>query len=409
MRVLMLTNDSQMIDRRILQEAATLVHGGHSVHLLAGFECNGPADYDADGVHVHRFTYDWDDERLKKLRTRVRRWFPNNDRVIALVNRTFMFLAHRLFAISPFQRYILEQAYRYPSDVVHVHDLPMLVPGLALARTWGVPLVYDAHELYYAQDVLPKAVQKKYFTLERRLIRRADLVITVNEFIADLMAQRYGVPAPQVIYNAASEPTKAIDTEASLQQRVGGDGSIVLFQGWLSPERNIETLVRALPHVPEPTRLALIGYGGHEATLRQIAKELHVEHRVHFLGMIPSDQLLHLTREADLGAIPYLPIDDNHRYCSPNKFFEFVLAGVPILAHDLPFFRDMARRHGVVECTDFAQPEAVGRSIANLLTTGRLQTLRAQCHEARKVLNWTTEGAKLLRMYAGLPRARAAA
>lgn len=409
MRVVMLTNDSQMIDRRILQEAATLVRGGHTVHLLAGFECSGPAEYDADGVHVHRFTYDWDDERLKKLRSRVRRWFPNNDRVIALVNRTFMFLAHRLFRISPFQRYILEQAYRFPSDVVHVHDLPMLVPGLALARTWGVPLVYDAHELYYAQEVLPKAVQKKYFKLERRLIRQADLVITVNEFIAALMAQRYGVPAPKVIYNAASEPTATMDVGPSLRERVGESGPIILFQGWLSPERNIESLVRALPYVPEPAQLALIGYGGHEATLRQIAKELHVERRVHFLGMVPSEQLLHLTRGADLGVIPYLPIDDNHRYCSPNKFFEFVLAGVPILAHTLPFFQDMARRHGVVECTDYADPRAIGRSIADLLTGGKLAALREHCLQARTVLNWTTEGNKLLSLYAGLHRSRAAA
>jgi glycosyltransferase involved in cell wall biosynthesis len=405
MRVTMLTNDSQMIDRRILQEAATLVRGGHSVHLLGGFECPQPTEYVVRGVHVHRYSYDWDDERLKKIRA----FLPRNDRVIGLVNRAFMFLARRFFRISPFQRFILEKAYQFPADVVHVHDLPMLLPGVVLARGWGVPLVYDAHELYYAQEVLPKKVQRDYFKLEKRLIRQADLVITVNEFIARLMAQRYGIAEPRVLYNATEpltdEPAASLP---SLRERVGGTGPIVLFQGWLSAERNIETVVRAVPYMAEPAVLAIIGYGGHEPALRQIAHELGVERRVHFLGAVPSDQMLHYTRGASLGVIPYLPIDDNHRYCSPNKFFEYVLASVPVLAHELAFFQSMAQRHGVVACTDFTSPEAVGRTISRLLQAGELERMRESCVVAGKVLNWATEGEKLLGMYARFGTARAA-
>jgi glycosyltransferase involved in cell wall biosynthesis len=395
MRVVMLTNDCQMIDRRILQEAATLVEAGHEVHLLGGFECAQTADYLHRGVHVHRLTYDWDDERLKKIRS----YLPANDRVRMLVNRTFMFFARRFFRVSPFERFIMEQAFAYPSDIVHVHDLPMLKPGLAVAKAWGVPLVYDAHELYYAQDVLPVKMQRKYYRLEKKLIRHVDLAITVNEHIARLMSERYGVPAPQVLYNAADEPTDEVSTEPGLRERVGGDGPIVLFQGWISAERNIETIVKAVPFMAEPAVLAIIGYGAHEATLRQIAKDLGVEHRVRFLGAVPSDQILHLTRGADLGVIPYLPIDDNHRYCSPNKFFEYVMAGVPILAHELSFFQDMGKRHGVVQCTDFTSPEKVGRTISELLREGKLTAMQRSCVEARKVLNWRTEGEKLLKMY----------
>jgi glycosyltransferase involved in cell wall biosynthesis len=393
----MLTNDSQMIDRRILQEAATLVRGGHQVHLLAGFECPEPTEYVTRGVHVHRYNYDWDDERLKKIRA----YLPHNDRVIALVNRAFMFLARRFFRVTPFQRFILEKAYPFPADVVHVHDLPMLLPGVLLARGWGVPLVYDAHELYYAQEVLPKKVQRDYFKLEKRLIRQADLVITVNEFIARLMAERYRIAEPRVLYNATEPLTAAPAADLpSLRERVGGTGPIVLFQGWLSAERNIETVVRAVPYMAEPAVLGIIGYGGHEPVLRQIARELGIERRVHFLGPVPSEQMLHYTRGAALGVIPYLPIDDNHRYCSPNKFFEYVLAGVPVLAHELAFFQSMAQRYGVVACTDFTSPAAVGGTISRLLQAGELERMRERCLTAGRVLNWATEGEKLLGMYA---------
>lgn len=403
MRVTMLTDDCQMIDRRILQEAATLVEAGHQVHLLAGFECREPTEFTTRGIQVHRYNYDWDDERLKKLRL----YLPNNDRVRAFVNRAFMYLARRFFRVSPFQRFVLERAYQFPADVVHVHDLPMLLPGVLLARGWGVPLVYDAHELYYAQDVLPLETQRKYFRLEKKLIRHADAVITVNEFIARLMAERYGIPEPRVIYNATELPVQSADGP-SLRERVGGNAPIVLFQGWLSSERNIETIVRAMPHVAAPAVLAIIGYGGHEPTLRQIALSLGVQERVHFLGAVPSEHILHLTRGASLGVIPYLPIDDNHRYCSPNKFFEYVLAGVPILAHELAFFRAMRERHGVVECCDFTSPEAVGRTITTLLQSRQLERMRQRCADAARVLNWPTEAQKLLGIYAGLRQVKAA-
>jgi glycosyltransferase involved in cell wall biosynthesis len=319
-----------------------------------------------------------------------------------------MYLARRFFRVSPFQRFVLERAYQFPADVVHVHDLPMLLPGVLLARGWGVPLVYDAHELYYAQDVLPLHVQRKYYRLEKKLIREADVVITVNEFIARLMAERYGVPEPRVIYNA-TEPVTVDVTGPSLRDRVGVPGPIILFQGWLSAERNIDALVRAMPHVAAPALLAIIGYGGAEPELRRLARELGVEARVHFLGAVPSDQILHYTRGADVGVIPYLPIDDNHRYCSPNKFFEYVLAHVPILAHELPFFQSMGQRHGVVACTDFTSPEAIARALNQLLHDGQLQRMRECCRQAAQVLNWQTEGAKLLRYYEAITAVRAAA
>jgi glycosyltransferase involved in cell wall biosynthesis len=303
---------------------------------------------------------------------------------------------------------VLEKAYRYPADVVHVHDLPMLLPGTVLARTWRVPLVYDAHELYYSQKCLPPEIRRKYFRLEKRLIREADIAITVNEFLAQVMAERYGVAAPHVLYNAAELPAPAAPGESRLRERVGGTGPIILLQGWIDA-RNTDAIVRAMPYVAEPAVLAIIGYGPNEPLLRQLARDLGIEHRVHFLGAIPSDEILHYTRGASLGVIPYLPQDDNGLYCSPNKFFEFVLTGVPILAHELPFFVEMRRRHGVAEFADFTSPQAVGEKITQLMREGRLKDMAARCRDAAKVLNWPVEGAKLLALYSTLQTRRMAA
>jgi glycosyltransferase involved in cell wall biosynthesis len=402
MRVLMVTPDAQMIDRRILQEARTLTRAGHRVTLLAGFECTHDEDYELDGIHVRRFRYDWDDARVR----RVRRLLPGPPPIKRLAHRILMFLARNVLPVPPYEHFIRERGLLHPADVVHVHDLPALHAGALLARAWGVPLVYDAHELYYAQEVLPPRARAACALKEKKYIRHAAVVLTVNDFLARILEARYNLGRVHVLYNCAEpepgfDPVRARD-ESPLRALVSGPGPLLLYQGWVSHERNIDTLVKAMTHVPPPARLAVLGYGEYAEHLKRLARELSVADRVYFLGRIASEDMLRHTAGGDLGLIPYLPIDDNHRYCSPNKFFEYVQAGVPVVAHDLPFFRQMASRHGVVACADFTSAEGLGKAIAALLQGGTLAEMRRRCLEAGRVLTWSVEEEKLLALYARL-------
>ena len=102
-------------------------------------------------------------------------------------------------------------------EILHCHDYPMLAPAVAAKRWRPTPLVYDAHELYHAQIQLPERTQRRYRARERRLIKRADLAITVNPFLADIMAKDYGCAAPAVILNAAPA---AASSGAGLRERL---------------------------------------------------------------------------------------------------------------------------------------------------------------------------------------------
>jgi glycosyltransferase involved in cell wall biosynthesis len=264
--------------------------------------------------------------------------------------------------------------------------------------------VYDAHELYHAQIQLPGKARRRYRARECRLIRHADLAITVNPFIARAMADDWGSAAPEVILNAAPVPAVVQSRDqADLRQRLGwrNDDQIVLYQGWFSPERGIDRLVEAARHFPPRVHLVLVGYGDYERELRAISNAQGTDDgRVVFFGRVEPDDLGPLTRSADLGVIPYRGIDLNNYYCSPNKLFEYAVAGLPFICNDLPFLRAMIMAHGFGVIADLDRPDTAARAMLDVMEdTARLRALKASAAEAGRVLNWEIEGKKLVALY----------
>ena len=404
MKILMIAPDAQMIDRRILQEAKTLTEKGHHVRLLSGFECGQEMEYEEDGIPIHRYNYDWDDERLKKIRAKL----PDNDTIKMFVNRAFMIPANRrVFGLTPFEMYMASKLMEFEADIIHVHDLPCLSAGVYAAKKRGIPLVFDAHELYYAQDTLTKKQQGFYRQYEKKYIRNAAKVITVNPFIAGLMAERDGIPEPAVILNATEEiqDVEALRRESPLREkaRIPSDAKVFLYQGWISPERNIDSIVRSAKYLREDIYLVLIGYGAYLDALKDICMEEQIEDRVRFLGEIPNAELYNYTAGADLGVIPYEPIDENHLYCSPNKLFEFVVSGLPFICNDLPFLKHIKDTYNVLETCEMKNPKAIAETVNRIVCDpDALAQMRARCIIAAKELNWRVEGEKLTNIYEDL-------
>lgn len=405
MKIVMITPDAYMIDRRIILEAKTLVQHGHQVILLAGFECKEEEHYVLDGIEIHRYQYDWDDDRLRKLRG----YLPSNDRIIAFVNRLYMAIARRYFEKSPFDQFMITRLLSFNPDIIHVHDLPCLKAGVFASREINVPLVYDAHELYYAQESLSYILTKLFYKTEKKYIRVPKAVITVNPFIAKIMSREYNVPEPNVIMNCTEMP-KDFDRDAGkgLLRKKGNipdDYRVVLYQGWISSERNIQTMIRGVHYFPEKVCLAIIGYGDFEKVLRELVTKEGLEEKVFFLGPVPSDEMLNYSAGADIGVIPYRPVDDNHLYCSPNKLFEYILAGVPVLSNDLPFFRMIKEKYDCIDTVSMESPEEFGSKVSDLLQDNeKLDLLKSNCMMAAEELNWDVESRKLLQIYDKIPR-----
>ena len=256
-----------------------------------------------------------------------------------------------------------------PAGLYLASDLYSLPALAAAAGRWGGALVYDSRELYAALDSSAGRwwVSAVWQTVERLFITRADAVLTVSDGIADRLAEATGVARPTVLYNAPP-PNRQRD-RGELKRALGlpDDGRVVvLYQGLFRRGRGLETLVEAAKAVGG-VRLVLIGEGALEDEIRARGRGLGDRLVVH--PFVPPDRLSALTPGADLGACLIEPITESLRLSLPNKLFEYLSAGVPVLASPLPEIRAVVD-HGVGVLADPSDPAAVAEALRQSLVPG---------------------------------------
>jgi glycosyltransferase involved in cell wall biosynthesis len=299
---------------------------------------------------------------------------------------------------------LLPSALQQQADIVVAHDLPTLPAAAAAAERLGAKLVYDSHELYCEQELEPR-LRRLWREIERRYIQLCDAVITVNPSVARELQSRYGLALVHVVQNAV--PYAAKPEKSRLLHEVFAldcAAAILLFQGGLLAGRHLETLVEAMRFVAAPSiHLVFLGDGPLCERLRWHCVRHSVAERVHFHPAVPQRELLRYTASADLGIIPYQATCLNNRYCTPNKLFEYVVAGLPMIATDLPELRRLIVGNGIGIVADTGSPQGIARALDGLLAEPmQLKAMQAQVLEARRRLNWEAESKVLVEVFRGL-------
>ncbi len=297
---------------------------------------------------------------------------------------------------------------RIRPDLVHAHDLNALPIGWAIARLTGARLVYDSHELW--ADRSPGGNRPGWFTrtgirAERFFGRRADAVITVSDGIAHLIERDAGLRVAGVIRNLPEPAPPSADSERGGPLRralgVGPDAPVLLYQGGLHPGRGLGVLVEAMARLPRGrTTLVFLGAGSLRPELEARAGDLSLGGDVRFLDAVPPGELAAWTRGATLGLHPIEDRSLNHRHCLPNKLFEYIQAGVPVLVSDLPEMRRVVEEYRVGETCPPGDPAALAERIGAMLSDpSRLATYRRNTVRAASELNWNREKSRLAAVY----------
>ena len=163
-------------------------------------------------------------------------------------------------------------------------------------------------------------------------------------------------------------------------------------------------LVDAMAFVSTPKlHLVLLGDGQYGETLKRRVLSRRLEGHVRFHPAVPQADLLRYSACADAGIIPYQAICLNNYYCTPNKLFEFIAAGVPILASDLPEIRNLINTHQIGQVGDLSTVEKVARQIDCFFSDpNRLKHWQDNVRQARRLVCWEREAEKLVGIFEAL-------
>jgi glycosyltransferase involved in cell wall biosynthesis len=365
-------NDVQR-DPRVRKEARSLATAGYRV-VVVGVSRSGPVPPAEETVSGYR---------IERVISRLGR-----DRVggkpghLVRTVEGFVRAAWRLRSVN--------------ARTCHAHDFM----GLLIAALAGIPgrsLVYDTHELFFERP-LPAITRRLRWLLrplERFLARRARCVITVSEGCANYFTERYGVARAVVVRNvmdADEVSEQAVPFEAPARH-------MVAHSGWLSPERHLEELVGSLAHLPATVGLVLVGGGRLEPALRARAESLGVSDRLVTLGVVETGQIVPTLRQATVAAVLIEPRYESYRRSLPNKFFEAVAAGLPLVVGAIPEVKRLVEAYDIGVVCDPSDPRSIADAVKRVLEPDMLARMGPNVRRARQELSWASEAGKMIALY----------
>ncbi len=304
-------------------------------------------------------------------------------RINCLFKKGKMFYAEynvRLFFFLLFKR----------MDAICAIDLDTILPCLSISRWKKIPRIYDAHEFFTGlKEVETRPRIKKFWTrVEKKAVPKFKFGYTVSQSIADEFNRRYGV-----YYAVIRNMTKLRKLNPSTPSE-----KFLLYQGAVGEARGFEYLIPAMKRINN--NLVICGDGNFMEQLKRLVKDNAVEDKVELKGMLSPDELWTIAQKAGIGMGLAENTGINQYLALPNKFFDYIHAGLPQIVMNFPEYIKLNQQFEVAVLIEDLNPERIADSVNNLLLNDVLyQRLRENCLKAREILNWQQEEKKLLDFY----------
>jgi len=302
MRVLSAIINDIRTDQRVKKQVEVLISLGCDVTVACRFRSSVPADID---------------ENFKSVRFRF------------LINKgPFFYFVYsvRLFCYLLFNRF----------DLYISNDLDTILPCYLMSKLKRKPLVYDAHEYFTGQYGLreSKFSYNVWKRIERHIIPGLKYMMTVSDSIADIYYSEYGI-RPVVVRNVAFSAYDVLPaSRASLN--ISDEDLLVVIQGaGINPGRGVEELLDALK-ITRGIHLLIIGSGDALDEIKIKSADKLLEGKITFLPRMPWSEMMSYTKTCDAGLSLDKNISLNQRFSLPNKLFDYISAGIPVISSSLP-------------------------------------------------------------------------
>jgi len=369
-------------DARVMREATALAKEGYSVSIVdVESDRTHPVEEEIRGIRVkHIMMPSW------FVSTRFKPWF--------LAKATWMLICGILRLI------------RTPADIYHAHDEQALPACYIVARLRHKLLIFDAHEFPFSEKSVTRwrRLHALAVSLVARMAPYCRGIITVSQPIAQEIHRLYRGPEVTVIRNIPMYRT--VQRTDRLREYLGlsPETRIALYQGNLKHDRELDRLIRAAVFLERDIVIVMMGKGSKEtlSELQMLIANEGVGDRVKIIPPVPYEELLDWTASADIGLIIYSQdYSPNVRMCLPNKFFEYLMAGLPILSSQLDVVADISRTYDVGQVVSSLTPADIAAAINTMLADPvALDRMRLNALEsAQRVFNWEKELQQLIHLY----------
>jgi len=368
-------------DVRVMREAEALVGAGFAVSIVdIESDPMRPKEEALRGVCFKHLSVS-----SEFATTRFTKW------IFFRIARMFLSSIHHLMSIQ--------------ADIYHAHDEATLPACAIVACLRRKPLIFDAHELPLNETSIRWRWLLLLLTGVLKLVLpRCAGVITVSPPIAGEIHKSYHPRSVTIVRNIL--PYQSVENSDRLRQTLGlgPQVRIALYQGVLQANRGLKKLISAAHFLESEIVIVLMGQdakGSREHLTEFIISE-GLEDRVKLLPAVPYEELLSWTASADVGLIIYDPAYSlNVRMCLPNKFFEYLMAGLPVLSSELVAVAELLQTYKMGRVTSSLEPSEVGMALNSLLADhAALSEMRANTQQvARETLCWEKESTHLLKLY----------
>lgn len=366
--VLMLLKNHFINDNRVFREAFALKKHGYNVQINCLHDVGLPKSETMSGFKVNRIQF-----YSRTSNSRIKQLIP-----------ILLFAIKSLFNTA---------------DIIHCHDIDVLPIGVLIKIiSFGrKKIVYDAHEYETERNGIKGWIQTVFRIVERICIKFVDEVITVSDSIANEYVRLYSIKKPTIVLNIPT--VYKVDNKKDLFRKkfnIPKSSIIFLYQGGIFKRRGIEELLTAFKNVEKNKVIVFMGDGNLTNKVKEASKEYK---NIFYHEAVDKDVLLEHTSSADIG---FLILDTtclSYYYASPNKFFEYIHAGIPVIISDLYDMKKILSKYKnglVLENTSLLQ------KLISSQTKESINKMKKNIPTLQKMYTWGKQEIKLIKLYKSL-------
>ncbi len=296
----------------------------------------------------------------------------------------------------------------------HASDLYVLSACASAAARFETLYSFDSRELYahVVSTVRRPWVRWYWSRLEHSLLKDSACIFTVSDSIADHLSHRYHINRPIVVHNVPETGVHAHIDEQNGSAEFGDEHKLldehnrrqtlsVLLEnrgiptglptlvhlGQMKPDRGCERLIEAMTLVHD-AQLIFLGYGPLQQHLEQMTALKNVQNRVHFVPPVGPREVNIALEGATIGVTMLEDTCLNHRYALPNKLFDYINAGLPILSSNLQEVSRVVNVHHLGKTADPSDFRTIASAINEMICSADLPTWSKNASIASETFSW---------------------